>query len=255
MSYQKSREGQAMFDITNLENKNQIISYEGQNHQYIILFPTSKEFWSATLNSALILFYEYQKPLGLGNRLHSTMDYYLKHPRIYTAYNATQYQNIKQNAKKVGLKVVRDDEKLLALELPHPLPDSKFHDWYRREEIRKQRITSYLLPDSGHTEIYNLIRQLYAKTIVVVDNMRENLRPVLGPILLGQVATIYRQYLSLEKDNPAPEIMTEQISELAFLVASANDQSAILDKHALAIGSLIQKLLRAIKTTENSNDK
>jgi hypothetical protein len=100
-----------------IQSKKDALSFELNNFDKIVMFPTGAGFWNATGHSAFFMYHLIHDILDLRNQIKSDYDYYLKQTRFFTAYNAAQIIRIRSEIQKLGFDILRSDDRAFVFAL------------------------------------------------------------------------------------------------------------------------------------------
>lgn len=236
-----------------LRNKNEVVRWEDTNFDKIILFPTGGGFWNATSHSALFMDKYIHELMGLRNQIKTDFDFAFGRTRLFTAYNHDQIGKIKEEVPKLGFEVVRDDGKMYGFLLKEKVTVEQVKEWTKDEELKKQKIDAYFVPDNGKTKVYTIIHNLGKEVLLATDNMRATSRDVVGGRLLSCVLVMREEYEKLHDKATAEEkvLATKEImngvAELSYMVSTAHDNKLIDDNRSMRIGTMLHNLRQEMK--------
>jgi hypothetical protein len=231
--------------IKNLTDKNDVVRFEFDNKQYIVLFAAGKDFWNATMNSAMLMKY----CLGSGAKLHTVRDFYFGENRVYLAFHNKQIESIKTKVKRDGYKVLRNDKQLFVIKLKEPVSTKQFREWHRSEEVLTEKIDALLKPSAGTNEVYVLLRRLGRELIMAGEKMKSGAREIIAGRLIDLTIRCFRLQNQIAKkpseDNRSR--LLDILDDIAFLSSIAGDEKLIDNKRLLRIGDILMKLREEVK--------
>ncbi len=106
--------------VKTLDGINDIVRFEWHNLEYIILQHSGVEFWTATMNSAMMVrSLEDKTP-----KIRMLFDRYIRRTRVTISYHTKMKCELIKRLTKHG-KLVRDDNDMVAIKLAVPFNESR----------------------------------------------------------------------------------------------------------------------------------
>lgn len=236
--------GKMIDKVQQLKDKNSVVRFEFDNRSHIILFRSGREFWNATMNSALFMKYI----LESSAKFHTVKDYYFNENRIYLAYHDKQKLAIINRVKRESYEVLRDDKDIIVIKLKQAVEVDQVKKWRHSEEVIKDKINSLFKPRHGSSEIYVHLRRLGGEVINANHKMMGDQRQIIGNRLMEIILSCYDLQNKIAVNHGAKEEaiakqeLRKQLDRFSFLSSVAGDESAIDNKRMLRMGDLLLKL-------------
>jgi hypothetical protein len=236
--------------IQKLTDQKSVVKFEFNNFSHIILYKSGKDFWNATMHSALFLKYI----LKSRSKFNFTIDrYYSLQQRVYIAYHASKINAVKQKIKAENYQIVRDDPTIFVFTLKKPPLETDLDAWKHDLELQEQKINAYYLPNGGLTTAYSLLLRLGAELTVMNRHMNEANRQSFSHRLtdyLVEMVDIYHRLSARDGTKHSPTLVPPLlylIDRFSFLMQVAYNDKALSHKRMLLIGQILSDFKKELQ--------
>jgi len=175
-----------------VQTKPDLIKFELNNFDKIVLYNSGGGFWQALDHSCYIMQHIVHNDLiVLKNQIKFDYNYKFEKNVPYTAYNMEQSGKIKHELVNYGFEVLRNDEMFFVLKIPKLIEPETMKAWVSEKEVLDEQIRALLAVGYDDTVLFTDIRKMSTDLLRAMAKFNGQVKPALSARLLELILDLF----------------------------------------------------------------